>query len=116
MEITDIKRGILWKHLRIQQHGGYTKPQRNDKFVWKIMTSSYHMEQKHSLKQVISMMYTLEKDFFAAATFKGLWDILFKQSKKVCSILWSVWAFFAFIEKKRPNRYYLWEENLVLNM
>ena len=35
------------------------------------MTSSYHMEQKHSLKQFRSMMYTLEKDFFAAATFRG---------------------------------------------
>ena len=29
-------------------------------------------EKKNSSKQVVSMMYTLEKNFFAAATFKGL--------------------------------------------
>ena len=28
--------------------------------------------KKHSSKQVVSMVYKLEKDFFAAATFKGL--------------------------------------------
>ena len=28
--------------------------------------------KKHLSKQVVSMIYTLEKDFFAAATFKGL--------------------------------------------
>ena len=28
--------------------------------------------KKHSSKQVVSMMYTLGKDFFAAAAFQGL--------------------------------------------
>ena len=28
--------------------------------------------KKHSSKQVVSMMYTLGKDFFATATFQGL--------------------------------------------
>ena len=34
--------------------------------------------EKHSSKQVISMINTLEKYFFAAATFKGLWDASFE--------------------------------------
>ena len=41
------------------------------------MSSSYHNEWKTSSKQVVSMIYILEKDFFAAATFKGLWDASF---------------------------------------
>ena len=37
---------------------------------------------------------------------------LFRQSKKACSIIpWSVRIFFVFLEKKRPNKYCLWEEN-----
>ena len=35
------------------------------------------------IHQVVSMIYTLGKDFFAAATFKGLVGVSF-QSKKVC--------------------------------
>ena len=31
--------------------------------------------KKHSSKQVVSMVHTLGKDFFAAATFKGLSDV-----------------------------------------
>ena len=42
----------------------------------KIISSSYTRNKKHSLKQLVSMMYTLGKDFFAAAAaFKGLWDV-----------------------------------------
>ena len=48
------------------------KSQRNDKLLEKITSSSYHMEKKKSLKQVASRTYTLEKIFFAAATFEGL--------------------------------------------
>ena len=35
VEIMDVKYGLLSKHLfqRTQQHGGYTKPLGNDKFV-----------------------------------------------------------------------------------
>ena len=33
---------------------------------------------KNMSKQVVSMIYTLEEDFFAAATFKGLWDVSFQ--------------------------------------
>ena len=51
------------------------------------------------------MIYTRKKDFFAAATFKGFETILFRQSNKVYSILWSVRVFFTFLEKRRPNIY-----------
>ena len=43
------------------------------------MPSSCHMEKIHSLKQVVSMIYTLEKNFFAAATSKDLWDVSFQK-------------------------------------
>ena len=35
--------------------------------------------KKHLLKQILSMIYAPEKDFFAAATFKGLWDVSFQK-------------------------------------
>ena len=76
MEITDIKYRLLSKHLF--QRRGCTKPLGNDKFVSKIIFPSYNMDQKHSSKQVVSTVHTLGKDFFAAATFKGLWDVSFQ--------------------------------------
>ena len=60
------------------------------------------------------MIYTFEKDFFIAATFKGLF--LLRQSRNVCFILWSVQIFFAFLEDRRTNTYCLWEEKLVFHM
>ena len=41
---------------------------------------------------------------------------LLRQGNKVWTILWSAWFFFVFIEKRGPNRYCLWEENLVFLM
>ena len=40
---------------------------------------------------------------------------VFKQSTKVCSTYFGR-VFFAFLEKKRPNNYSLWKENLVFHM
>ena len=34
------------------------------------------------------MIYTLPKDFFGSATFKGCDTFLFRQRKKACSIPW----------------------------
>ena len=36
------------------------------------MSSSYHMEKKHSSKEAASITYTLERTIFVAATFEGL--------------------------------------------
>ena len=74
MEITDTKCGLLLKHLlhRTQQHGGCTKPLADDIFVYKQCLPVILWNKKHSLKEVVSLIYTLGKDFFAAATFKGL--------------------------------------------
>ena len=51
-EIAAIKYGVLSKHLfqRTQQNGGCSKPQGNNKFVSKTISSSYHMEQKTFIK------------------------------------------------------------------
>ena len=49
----------------------WKESQSSDKLLSKIMSSSYHMKQKTS-KQVASITYTLEKTFFAAASFEDL--------------------------------------------
>ena len=76
MEITDINCGFPFKILvlisRTQQHGGCTKPMGDAKFVPVITWN-----KRHSSKQVVSITYTLVKDFFADSTFKGLWDVSF---------------------------------------
>ena len=74
VEMKDIKCGLLSKHLfqRTQQHAGYTKPLDNNKFEKKILFPVITRNKKHSSKQVVWMINTLGKDFFAAATFKGL--------------------------------------------
>ena len=70
----DVKCGLLLKHLfeRKQQHSGCTKPLSSDKVVYKIRLAVVTWNEKHLLKQVVSMINTLGKDFLAAATFKGL--------------------------------------------
>ena len=55
------------------------------------------------MKQVVQWYTHLGKTF-AAATFKGLWDGFFRENKKVCSMLWSVWVFFPFLGKRSSNR------------
>ena len=69
-----MKCGLLSKHLfeRTQQQSGCTKPLGNDKFVYKILFRVITWNEKHWLKQAVSMTNTLGKDFLAAATFKGL--------------------------------------------
>ena len=46
-------------------------------------------------QQVVPITYTLEKRFFAVALRLKVYEsFLFRQSKKTCYILWSVWVFF----------------------
>ena len=57
----------------------------------------------------------LQKTFLQLLLLKVCETFIFRQSKKLCSILWSIWVFFAFLEKRRSNRYCLWEVNLVFH-
>ena len=41
------------------------------------MSSSHHMEWKTFIEVSLSMVYTLAKYFFEAATFKDLWHVSF---------------------------------------
>ena len=77
---TNIKCGLPSKYLfqKTQQHGGCTKLLGNDKFAWKKLFPVITRNKKQSSKQVVSVMNTLGKDFFATATFKGLWDASFE--------------------------------------
>ena len=63
--------------------------------------------KRHSSQQVVSMIYKLGEDFFGAAPFKGLSDVSPQTCNKLYSILWSRRVFFAFLRKRRPNRYWL---------
>ena len=93
VKITDIKCGLLSKHLWVTMN-----------FCKEILFSVITWNKKHSLKKVMSMINTLGKDFFAASTRRFFWDRI---EKLVVSILWSVSIFFAFLEKRRQNKYFL---------
>ena len=89
----DMKYGLLSKHLfqTAQQHGGYIKPRGNDKFTYnKECLPVIKRNKKHSLKQVVTIRYTLGKDFLELLHFKVCEMFLFRQSKEVGSILWCV--------------------------
>ena len=50
--------------------------------------------------QAILTSYTLEKKFFVANTFEGLWDVSFQTEYKTYSIIWSVWVSLHFHRRK----------------
>ena len=56
------------------------------------------------------------KTFLQLLLLKICETFLFRQSKKACSIIWSTWVFFAFLEKRRPNKYCLWKLSLVFHI
>ena len=56
------------------------------------------------------------KDFLQLLLSKVCGTFLFRQSKKFYCILWFVRVFFQFLDKRRPNRYWSWEENLIFHM
>ena len=62
--------------------------------------------------QVITIAYTLEKRFFAVATFEGLWVVSFQVEWKNLKFTRFAWFFCQFPEKIRPKEYCLWELNL----
>ena len=69
------------------------------------------------LRSRLYQWYThLRKTFLKLLFLKVCKTFLFRQSKKVCSIFGSTLAFFAFLEKRKPNRYCLLEENLVFHL
>ena len=116
VEKIDINCGLLPKHLfQRTQHGGFTNLWVTIHLYKKcLLVITWH--NKHSSKQVISMIYTFGKDFLQLLFLNVCEAFLFRQSNKVYIILWSARVFFAFLEKGRPNRYWLWEENLVFHM
>ena len=79
--------------------------------LW-VTTSLYKKEclpvitwnKKHSSKQVVSILGYLGKTFLHLPLLKVYETFLFRQSKKVGGILWSVRVLFAFLEKRGPKR------------
>ena len=115
LEITDIKCGLSQN--TCFKDGGSSKLLVNNTFAQEILFTVITWNKKHSSKQLISMINTLGSGFFAALLLLKVCKMLLeKQNKNDCSILWSVWVFFAFLKKRRPKKYFLWEENLVFHM
>ena len=53
------------------------------------------------------------KFFLQLLLLKNCKLIVFRQINKTCSILWSIWVFFALLEKIKSYKYCLWEINLI---
>ena len=81
---------------------------KNDIFpLWNKM-HGIKMEKEYSTKQLVPIIYTLGKGFFAPATFLHLLNVyeslLFRQRRKY-SILWYALVFFAFQSETRLNKF-----------
>ena len=111
----NVKYGLLSKHLfqRKLQYGWWNNLKVTTNFNKKQWLSVIKWNQKHSPKKVVSIKRTLDKKFFVAAFLKVCESFLLRQMDKTCSALWSLWVLFAFLEKRRPNKYCLREVNLV---
>ena len=70
----DIKYGLLSKHTCLKERSNMAVAPSlvNDKFVQKLLFAVITWNEKHSSKQVVSMISRLGKDSFAAAAFKKL--------------------------------------------
>ena len=53
------------------------------------------------------------KGFLQLLLLKVCESFLLRQSKKTCSVLWSVWASFAFLQRRRSNKYCFEEVKLI---
>ena len=76
----NVKYGLLSKKLfqRKQQHGGWENFTVTISFYEKQWLLVLTWNKIHLSKQVVSIIYTLEKTFLAAATFEGLWVLSFQ--------------------------------------
>lgn len=81
------------------------------KRLWKKMLSSYHMESKKFIGASFTNDISTEEKVLWSFYFWNLWLLPFRQSKNSYCIVWYMWIFFGFIEKRRRNKYYLWEVN-----
>ena len=77
-----IKYRLFSKNLfqRKQQHRGWENLSVAINFYEKQQLLVLTWNKKHSSKQGVSITYTLEKKFLAAATFEGLWVLSFQAS------------------------------------
>ena len=88
------------------------------KFVFNLLLtfnplSANPKKWSNTLKQLWSVF-----DHFVILALKGLRLIshFFSHRVKKCSILWSVWVFFIFLDIRRLNKYCSWEANSIFYM
>ena len=88
------------------------KSQSNDKLFEKLTSSTHHMGWKTFIEG--SYIYNIHTGEVFCSWFFGRFVSRFdSDGNKIWSELWSVRVFFAFIEKRQPNKYYIWEVNLI---
>ena len=84
-------------------------------FLKNVFQSSHGIKNIHQSK--LYQWYTHLGRTFLQLPLLRVWETFhFRQSTKVCSIILSTWVFFAFLGKRRRNRYCLREEKLVFHM
>ena len=110
VKITDLKCGLLQN--TCLEKSSVTKLSVTINLYKKQCHPVIKRNKHHSSKQVVSMVHTLEKNFWDG--WKACDTFLFRQSKIFCSILWSIWVFSAFLGKRESNSYCL-KQNLVFH-
>ena len=82
---------------RKQQCGGW-KNLKITNFYKELCLSVITWNITHLSKQDASIANILEQTFLAVATFEGLWVVSIRtEQKRTCSVLWTVWGFFALL-------------------
>ena len=112
-----LKCWLLWNHLfqRIQEDSGWKEPQGNDKPLLKAISSSHHIEWKHFVAACsTNNIHTGKNIFCSCYTFEGFWVVSFQTELKNLYYIRPVWLFFGSSEKRRPNKYWLWEVSLFI--
>ena len=73
------------------------------------MSFSYYTEQKKLIEESCANNIHTGENVFSVATTGGLWIVSFQTEQKTCLMLWLVWIFLAFLEKRKPHKY-CWKE------
>ena len=74
------------------------KSQSNDKLSQKVMSSSYHIEQKTFIEESCTNNVETGEKSFCSCHFLRFVGIFFRQNEKISGILRSARVFFAFLE------------------
>ena len=90
---------------RKKLHSGWKKSQSNGKLLLKRMSSSYKMEYKTFIEASFTSNIHIRENVFWSSNFWKFVSSFFSDRVKNSSIIWSLWFCFAFLERRRSNKY-----------